>query len=256
MNMKWLDDGQRPLDWHGPPNRIFTEFPDEDLCRSIIAHFERVTRRFPNRVAVTDSDTSLSFAEVWDGLSGLAEQIEAETKSGDLIGIMLPTSSMFCVAILACLAAGRPFVAIDPHYPGEWLRQVWEAARPALIIGSDHMPTPVVEAAPTARVIHLIHLPRPARKGWRPAELGLDQPACVLFTSGSTGRPKGIVNSQRALLQRVGQSADNVTPRRRPTLLQKAHVALGGARLDGQVDLAEPAPVAPFAQYRAELARR
>jgi thioesterase domain-containing protein/acyl carrier protein len=34
----------------------------------------------------------------------------------------------------------------------------------------------------------------------------VDQPACVLFTSGSTGRPKGIVNSQRNLLQRAGQS--------------------------------------------------
>jgi acyl-coenzyme A synthetase/AMP-(fatty) acid ligase len=42
--------------------------------------------------------------------------------------------------------------------------------------------------------------------GWRPARLGLDEPACVLFTSGSTGRPKGIVNSQRNLLQRVAQS--------------------------------------------------
>jgi len=60
----------------------------------------------------------------------------------------------------------------------------------------------------------------------------------------------------QAQLQRVGQSADNVAPRRGSALLQKAHVPLGGARLDGQVDLAEPAPVAPFAQYRAELARR
>ena len=111
--------GSAPPGLGGPTNRIFTEFHDEDLGRSIIAHIERVTRRFPNRVAVIDSDTSLSFAEVWDGLSGLAEQIEDETKSSDLIGIMLPTSSMFCVAILACLAAGWPLVAIDPHYPGE-----------------------------------------------------------------------------------------------------------------------------------------
>jgi amino acid adenylation domain-containing protein len=204
--MKWLDDGQRPLDWNGPKNRIFTEFRDEDLDRPIIAHFERVARRYPNRVAVTDSDRSLSFAEVWDGLLGLAEHIEAETKPGDLIGIMLPTSSMFSVAILACLAAGRPFVAIDPHYPSDWLRQVLEDARPALIIGSEGVATALGAAAPTARVIHLPHLPRPAPKGWRPAELGLDQPASVLFTSGSTGRPKGIVNSQRGLLQRVAQS--------------------------------------------------
>src|SRR4030095_6349999 len=49
-------------------------------------------------------------------------------------------------------------------------------------------------------------LPGAARKGWRPATVGVDEPACVLFTSGSTGRPKSIVNSQRNLLQRVAQS--------------------------------------------------
>ena len=155
---------------------------------------------------MTDSDTSLSYAELWDGLSGLAETIAAETKPGDLIGIALPTCSMFPLAMLACLAAGRPFVALDPHYPGNWLGQVLEDARPALIIGREDLLGGIETFAPTARVIHLTRLPQAARKNWRPTELGLDQPACVVFTSGSTGRPKGIVNSQRNLLQRVAQS--------------------------------------------------
>ncbi len=204
--LKWLEDGQHPLDWNGPTSRIFTRFRDEDLNRPIIEHFERVARRHPNRIAVTDADTSLSYAELWDGLSGLAETIASETKPGDLIGIVLPTSSMCPLAMLACLAAGRPFVALDPHYPGNWLGQVLEDARPALIIGRDDLLAGVASVAPTARVIHLARLPEAARTGWRPTELGVDQPACVVFTSGSTGRPKGIVNSQRNLLQRVAQS--------------------------------------------------
>ena len=59
---------------------------------------------------------------------------------------------------------------------------------------------------PTVRIIRLTGLPGSARKGWRPAAMNVDEPACVLFTSGSTGRPKGIVNSQRNLLQRAAQS--------------------------------------------------
>ncbi len=205
-DLKWLEDGKHPLDWNGPTSRVFTRFRDEDLNRPIIEQFERVARRHPNRIAVTDSDTSLSYAELWDGLSGLAETIATETNPGDLIGIVLPTSSMCPLAMLACLAAGRPFVALDPHYPGNWLGQVLEDARPALIIGREDVLRGVETVASTARVIHLTRLPRAARKGWRPAELGVDQPACVVFTSGSTGRPKGIVNSQRNLLQRVAQS--------------------------------------------------
>ena len=207
-SLEWLEDGKHPLDWNGPPGRIFTRFRDEDLDRPIIDHFERVARRYPNRIAVTGSDTSLSFSELWDGLSGLAETIAAETNPGDLIGIVLPTCSMFPLAMLACLAAGRPFVALDPHYPGNWLGQVLEDARPALIIGQEDVLKGIDTGAPTARVIHLTRLPQAARKGWRPADLGMDQPACVVFTSGSTGRPKGIVNSQRNLLQRVAQSTN------------------------------------------------
>src|SRR5437667_6032931 len=205
-DLKWLEDGKHPLDWNGPASRVFTRFRDEDLNRPIVEQFERVARRHPNRIAVTDSDTSLSYAELWDGLSGLAETIAGETRPGELIGIVLPTCSMFPLAMLACLAAGRPFVALDPQYPGNWLEQVLEDARPALIIGREDVLGGVEAVAPTARVVHLTGLPQAARTGWRPTELGVDQPACVVFTSGSTGRPKGIVNSQRNLLQRVVQS--------------------------------------------------
>jgi len=207
-SLEWLEDGKHPLDWNGPAGRIFTRFRDEDLDRPIIEHLERVARRHRNRIAVTDSDTSLSFEELWDGLSGLAEAIAAETRPGDLIGILLPTCSMFPLAILACLAAGRPFVALDPHYPSNWLAQVLQDARPALIITREDVLRGVATGALTTRVIHLTRLPQAARKGWRPTELGMDQPACVVFTSGSTGQPKGIVNSQRNLLQRVAQSTN------------------------------------------------
>jgi amino acid adenylation domain-containing protein len=204
-NLEWLEDGRRALDSNGPSRRIFIRFRDEDLDRSIIHHLERVVRRQPARMAVADTDTSLTYAALWDGLSGLAEGIAARTRPGDLVGILLPASPMFPVAMLACMAAGRPFVALDPHYPGDWLAQVLGDARPAVIIRGEDAQG-IEPGSPTADVVVLAHLPLPAREGWRPAEPGLDEPACVLFTSGSTGRPKGIVNSQRNLLQRVAQS--------------------------------------------------
>ena len=159
-----------------------------------------------NRIAIRNAETALTFGELWDGLNGLAETLAADSKPGDLIGILLPAGPMFALAMLACLAAGRPFVALDTDHPQDWLDHVLEDARPTLIITREDGLAGVEPRVPPMRVIHLTALPKPARECWRPARLGLDEPACVLFTSGSTGRPKGIVNSQRNLLQRVAQS--------------------------------------------------
>ena len=203
--LAWLEDDRRPLDWNGPATRLFTRFRHQDLQRPIVEHFERVSRRQRNRLAIRDANTALSFAELWDGVSGLAERLAAETRPGDLIGILLPACPMFPLAMLACLASGRPFVALDPDYPPEWLDQVLREARPALIVALKDGLLDIEARMPTLRVIRLAGVPQPART-WRPATTSVDEPACVLFTSGSTGRPKGIVNSQRNLMQRVAQS--------------------------------------------------
>ena len=202
----WLPDDPRPLDWNGPADRLFTRFRSHDLQRSIIEHFERVARRQRGRIAIRDAATALTFGELWEGVSGLAETLGAETKPGDLIGILLPACPMFPLAMLACLASGCPFVALDTRYPQDWREQVLQDARPTLIITLEDGAPGVEARMPALRVIRLTGLPRSARQGWRPATMGVDEPACVLFTSGSTGRPKSIVNSQRNLLQRVSQS--------------------------------------------------
>jgi amino acid adenylation domain-containing protein len=203
---RWLETDPRPLDWNGPAARPFTRFPEENLERPIIELFEQVARRERSRVAVRDASTALTFAELWDAVSGLAGTLAADTRPGDLVGILLPACSMFPVAMLACLAAGRPFVVLDTHHPPDWLDDVLREACPTLVITlADGLPG--VEARmPMVRVIRLTRLPGSAPRLWRPATMGVDEPACVLFTSGSTGRPKSIVNSQRNVMQRVVQS--------------------------------------------------
>jgi acyl-coenzyme A synthetase/AMP-(fatty) acid ligase/thioesterase domain-containing protein/acyl carrier protein len=221
----WLDDDPHPLDWNGPANRLFARFHNQDLQRPIIGHLERVARRQPGRIAIREANTSLTYGELWDGVSGLAETLSARTKPGDLICILLPAGPMFALTMLACLASGCPFVALDVHDSPEWLDHVLEDARPALTItGKDGLQTDRV-----VPVISLTGVPRPARRGWRPSIMGVDEPACVLFSSGSTARPKSIVNSQRNLLQRVAQSinAGHINPADRLLTLASPSTIVG-----------------------------
>ena len=204
----WNDQSDFPLDWNGPIDRLFDAFPEESKERPIVELLEVVVRRFPERIALSGPEASLTYAELWRALCGLAEQITGATEPGALVGILAPVSPVFPIAMLACFAAGRPFVALDPAYPREWIAQVLDDSRPALLLVSkaDDGTTCAIPAA--ARTLDLNDATRHASPSWRPARLAPDEPACVLFTSGSTGHPKGIVNSQRNLLQRVSQSTN------------------------------------------------
>lgn len=202
----WNDASGIPLDWNGPVDRAFDVFPDEAKARPIIELLEASVYRFPERVAVVDSGASITYAELWRASVALAEQIAEGTVPGDRVGILAPVSAASSLAMLACLAAGRPFLALDPHHPPEWIHRALDDTRPSLLLvaGSDHG---VAGAIPrTLRTLYLDNNTRRASPSWRPARLAADEPACVLFTSGSTGQPKSVVNSQRNLLQRVSQS--------------------------------------------------
>jgi non-ribosomal peptide synthetase component F/thioesterase domain-containing protein/acyl carrier protein len=202
----WLEDDPRPLDWNGPTRRPFAPFSERSLERPIIELFERVARRQPGHIAITDASTVLTFGDLWDGVSGLAERLAAETEPGRPIALMLPAGAMFPLAMLACLAAGRPFVALDPHHPPDWLVSVLREASPGGIITLEEGTKSVEARLPQVHVIRPTSSLGCAAKDWRPAAMRVDLPACVLCTSGSTGRPKSIANSQRNLLQRVAQS--------------------------------------------------
>jgi acyl-coenzyme A synthetase/AMP-(fatty) acid ligase/thioesterase domain-containing protein/acyl carrier protein len=210
QNLKWLDTHTHPLDWNGPCDRPFVAFGPDALGRPIVENLWQSVRTGADRVAISDSESSICYGELWEGVGGLGQILAEQSEPGELIAILLPQRSMSPVAMLACLAAGRPFVVVDASQPREWLVQALESTQPALIIGSGEC-RELARSGGAAGTL-FVDVTRPtlgAPRSWRPADLGPDEPACVLLTSGSTGRPKAVVNSQRALQQRVAQSINS-----------------------------------------------
>jgi acyl-coenzyme A synthetase/AMP-(fatty) acid ligase len=208
----WLDMRAPPLDLNGPTSLPYVPSATSSVERPIFDLFRQVVEESPDRIAVADNARQLSRRQIWNGACRLAETIAERATTGRPVGILLPNDALYPVAVLGCLAAARPCVLLDRHYPAERnLAIIRDAGLSAIVVAmSDRddgalypQDIEVITIDPAIEDQSAL-LPPPD------CTLLADDPAVIVYTSGSSGEPKGIVLSQRAILHRAGQLIDSL----------------------------------------------
>jgi amino acid adenylation domain-containing protein/thioester reductase-like protein len=165
--------------------------------------FKKQVLKFPNKNAVVDQNSALSFAEL-DKLSDqLASQlIQMGVVPNSFVAVMLSRSKEFMVSLLAIFKAGGAYVPLDSEYPNDRLIYMLENSQSKLLITESHLlkqkqETGVFKAEQVllidqfnfdaAIVVPMVH-PQP------------DQLAYMIYTSGSTGKPKGVMIRHQSLV--------------------------------------------------------
>ncbi len=189
-----------PLDHQGP-TLPFEPFPGSAEAGSIGERLELIARRYPDRLAVRDGKTSLSFAE----LAGLVRQIAgaaAVCPPPGVVAVLAPHGYCFVAACLGVAAAGHACVPLDAEHPAERNRRIAEHAGASLVVSSG---SPADEARalfggelPVIDLDALTEAPPPP-----PPDP--EAVAFILYTSGSTGRPKGVFQNHRGVLHNVAE---------------------------------------------------
>ncbi|WP_281893155.1 non-ribosomal peptide synthetase [Phytohabitans aurantiacus] len=138
--------------------------------------------RAPDAVAVVSGARSLTYAELDAASNRLARRLIADgTGPEQVVGLAVPRSLEFVVAMLGVLKAGAAYLPVDPDCPPDRLGLLLEQARPRLLLTADDIltdgPSLAEDRANPVRIPALD--PRNA--------------AYVIFTSGSSGEPKGVV---------------------------------------------------------------
>ena len=157
-------------------------------------------------------ELQLTYGELLEASMALARAVAQATPEGGTVGILLPSSDRYAVAILACLACGRPYVALDLNYPAKRNQEIIQKAELAVLVVAGERQDISIELPDGLHQIDIANAIRETGSIYGNsvpfAPRPVDEPAIILYTSGSSGHPKGIVNSQRALLQRVLQHVE------------------------------------------------
>nr|BAA08846.1 alpha-aminoadipyl-cysteinyl-valine synthetase [Lysobacter lactamgenus] len=183
-------------------NRTETEFARD---RTLHAGFEIAAERWPDAIAVVSGENRLSYRELNERANRIAGFLAARVapKPDEFIGLVVEKSEWMIAAILGVWKAGAAYVPIDPSYPDDRIRFIFEDTQARLVLTdrayaerldrvADGLPCEVfgVQDLPLE--------PYPAANP-RSAATSTDL-AYAIYTSGTTGRPKAVLIEHRGVV--------------------------------------------------------
>ncbi|WP_370944086.1 AMP-binding protein [Amycolatopsis sp. cg5] len=193
---------------------------------SIVDRFRAKAAEFPDRTAVRDGESTLTYAELADRANRMAASLVREgVRRGDVIGVHMRRSADAIVALLGILQAGAAYLALDTRYPDERVKFMLSDA------GVDVVITEVGKLLPGEAAVHTD---------------GEDL-AYVAYTSGSTGKPKGVMVPHRGVTRLVIEpdfvdiTPDDVFLQLAPIAFDASTLEIWGALLSGAQLVIPPA---------------
>ena len=169
----------------------------------ITREFFRTAARIPDRVAVVDGDRKVTYAEL-AVMARRAAACIAERTQRDHVGIYLPASAGFKIALFGVLAAGKVAVPLNLFLAPDELGQIIEHAELDLIITCRELADRLPQGAAESMLVEETIASEAAAE---PQHRKQDDLAVLLYTSGSTGSPKGVRLSHRNLLANATAAA-------------------------------------------------
>jgi natural product biosynthesis luciferase-like monooxygenase protein len=159
--------------------------------------------RTPQQIAIISEATAMSYAELEERASQLANHIyRISNGAPELVGVLLDRSPQLIVALLAILKTGAAYVPLDPTHPQERVRAAILGSELRLLVTDDRART-TVGALPGLKIVALDRDYERISEEEKQSSCGRVTPghlAYVMHTSGSTGRPKGVMVTHRNVI--------------------------------------------------------
>lgn len=226
----WIKGRPVPIDDGGPTSQPYDTHAASGFATvGGVEVIETTARRFPDKVAVDDGVSQLTYAQFIDRVYGLAQRLHSTTTPGTTVCSVVPNTVVAPIIVMACAMTGRLLVPIDASHPLDRQAAIFaESGAQAVLLAQGEvidesflpagLPRVVVDARVETRAVRPTYPYDPS------------QPLFVSFTSGSTGRPKGVVSGGRYGAAAIGQFIDMFHLGANDVILGLASLSTGGAR--------------------------
>lgn len=188
--------------------QAWSQLPVASIPESTVhALFEQAAAATPEQIAVSYRDSALTFRAIDDQAETLAGFLHAQgVRSGDLVGLCLPRSPDFLVAVLAIWKAGAAYVPLDPEQPAPRHAFIAQDAAFRYVLTHASHRDRFASAERTIWCLDDADLRKRIASSTARAPHTSDAAALayVIYTSGSTGEPKGVLVEHRAVSRLFG----------------------------------------------------